>query len=566
MQTRQIIFLAVTIRIAQALLTRTFFQPDEYFQSLEVAHRVVFGYGHLTWEWSIEQPIRSIVFPSLWIPVYWILKITNLHETSALIWGPKILQGLFASITDIAVCRLSRQLFGRHAMKITLLFSLSSFFHSLALVRTLSNSLETSLTTLALSYWPLEYSQGPDRPSPNLLWALAIAAIACAVRPTNAILWAYLWFHLFLQKKQEGATKTYIRDSLIFCRIPALLLILGSDSLYFDRLTFTPLNFVRVNLSSVSLFYGGNPWHYYLTQAIPILLTTSLPSFVHGIYLTIRNNPNPPRNLRALRTLLNLVVWTLIIYSLAGHKEWRFIHPLLPMMHLFCTQSLLSLVPKPLNVPRVRSILLKPAGFLILLPLPVILYTTFIHGRAQIAVIDHLRGLSKEDLSSVGFLMPCHSTPWMAYLHRPELSAGHLWALGCEPPLGVTNSSLYIDQSTAFHLSPADYVAEHFPLTVDPLFPDSPYPTTRPGSPIASIPSGSTNFRSTHGFVDKWRHSWPERLIMFGVLPKVQSKAHSSFENLLKQKGYRRVWRTWNGFEEDEKRRGGVEVWKWTKH
>ncbi|KAJ6296068.1 hypothetical protein OIU78_023996 [Salix suchowensis] len=24
---------------------------DEHWQALEVAHRIVFGYGHLTWEW-----------------------------------------------------------------------------------------------------------------------------------------------------------------------------------------------------------------------------------------------------------------------------------------------------------------------------------------------------------------------------------------------------------------------------------------------------------------------------------------------------------------------------------
>ena len=39
---------ALAVRVAIALATRTFFQPDEYFQSLEVAHHAVFGYGHLT--------------------------------------------------------------------------------------------------------------------------------------------------------------------------------------------------------------------------------------------------------------------------------------------------------------------------------------------------------------------------------------------------------------------------------------------------------------------------------------------------------------------------------------
>lgn len=82
---KQAAAISVAVRILQAVATQTFFQPDEYFQSLEVAHRAVFGYGHLTWEWSVAKPIRSILFPSLWIPVYWFLKFTGLHATPALV-------------------------------------------------------------------------------------------------------------------------------------------------------------------------------------------------------------------------------------------------------------------------------------------------------------------------------------------------------------------------------------------------------------------------------------------------------------------------------------------------
>ena len=76
---------AVVWRVLIAVLTDTFFQPDEYYQSLEVAHRVVFGYGHLTWEWTSNPPIRSISFPALYMPVYWLLKKTRLDETYAIV-------------------------------------------------------------------------------------------------------------------------------------------------------------------------------------------------------------------------------------------------------------------------------------------------------------------------------------------------------------------------------------------------------------------------------------------------------------------------------------------------
>ena len=80
--------LALAVRVLVAVLTRSFFQPDEYFQSLEVAHHLVFGYGALTWEWVSARPIRSIVYPALNVPVYWALKVLRLDDTELLVRAP----------------------------------------------------------------------------------------------------------------------------------------------------------------------------------------------------------------------------------------------------------------------------------------------------------------------------------------------------------------------------------------------------------------------------------------------------------------------------------------------
>ena len=77
--------IALVIRVIIALATRTFFQPDEYFQALEPAHFLVFGYGDLTWEWTSSPPIRSIFYPALNAPIYWLLKILHLDGTSLLV-------------------------------------------------------------------------------------------------------------------------------------------------------------------------------------------------------------------------------------------------------------------------------------------------------------------------------------------------------------------------------------------------------------------------------------------------------------------------------------------------
>jgi len=75
MKLRRAYILAIAIRILLAVSTRTFFQPDEYFQCLEPAHRIAFGYGHLTWEWVSSKPIRSAAYPAIWA---WLFKLLAL--------------------------------------------------------------------------------------------------------------------------------------------------------------------------------------------------------------------------------------------------------------------------------------------------------------------------------------------------------------------------------------------------------------------------------------------------------------------------------------------------------
>jgi hypothetical protein len=72
-------------RVCLALLTDTFFQPDEFYQSLEIAHHAVFGYGYVTWEWAIERPVRSPVYPALYMAVYQLIKLLRLDDTRLLV-------------------------------------------------------------------------------------------------------------------------------------------------------------------------------------------------------------------------------------------------------------------------------------------------------------------------------------------------------------------------------------------------------------------------------------------------------------------------------------------------
>ena len=194
------IILALVIRVAIALATHTFFQPDEYFQSLEPAHFHVFGYGDLTWEWTSKPPIRSIVYPALNIPIYWLLKIFRLDETFLLVrcsqtfcsgshnliyspdegccaesftwivgcWDRYMGLGAFTEDAWPELCTCHGEWSTYSLPYLTrdvrqFFLSLTSFFHALSLSRSMSNSLETTLTTIALSYYPWDSSVLPSR-------------------------------------------------------------------------------------------------------------------------------------------------------------------------------------------------------------------------------------------------------------------------------------------------------------------------------------------------------------------------------------------------------------------
>lgn len=65
-------------RLLNALCVQTFFNPDEYWQSVEIAHRMVYGYGYLTWEW--DEGIRGILHPLLFAALYAFLKWLQLDQ------------------------------------------------------------------------------------------------------------------------------------------------------------------------------------------------------------------------------------------------------------------------------------------------------------------------------------------------------------------------------------------------------------------------------------------------------------------------------------------------------
>jgi hypothetical protein len=66
---KELFLLFLSIRTLMALLSISWYVPDETWQSVEVAHGLVWpGKGFRTWEW--EHGLRSFLHPLAFVPAF----------------------------------------------------------------------------------------------------------------------------------------------------------------------------------------------------------------------------------------------------------------------------------------------------------------------------------------------------------------------------------------------------------------------------------------------------------------------------------------------------------------
>ena len=139
-RSQHIFLILVAFRIFNALTLRTFFQPDEYYQSLEPAWHLAFGPesgAWLTWvplpQWDLaarrhanpsvsqewKKQLRSSLHPILFASVYraaavaaTVSNVSAVTRTALLLATPRVAQALFAACLDYCTWSLARRLYG----------------------------------------------------------------------------------------------------------------------------------------------------------------------------------------------------------------------------------------------------------------------------------------------------------------------------------------------------------------------------------------------------------------------------------------------------------------------
>ena len=374
---------------------------------------------------------------------------------------------------------------------------------------------------------------------------------------------------------------------IVICGLAVLAVSVASDRLYFGFWTFPPYQWLYFNISaSLAVFYGHMPWHYYLSQGVPLLTTTFLPFALVGLYKAASSAKGPATlQSNTLNTLALSALVMITSLSLIAHKEVRFIYPLLPILHILAAPYITAFFTTPSTASQQQPITLrhKPALATILtLNLLLAGYLTLLHQPAPISVLSFLRhsfetlhpdaltitsplpsspGSEQKEDSELElfalFLTPCHTTPWRSHLIYPALRAR---ALTCEPPLhtapGSAERENYLDEADRFYLpSSTDDGDYGVPFLSQEIW------------PLLSSKEGTTGERRRGGEVPRYIVGFegiePVLHRFFGTGAK-DGKEGSREEAPGQGMGVRltRVWAGWNGaFNEDWRRRGRLVVW-----
>lgn len=463
-KTSQILLIcSVTWRLISVYIVQTSHVPDEYWQSLEVAHHLAFNYGYLTWEWN--SMIRSYIYPFLISILYRTMVLFNLDSTNMLVLLPRIFQAILSGYADYRLALNRNRFKNNWKFKLTLImkclyyifrfylwtkskwavtFLTINWYWYYCATRTLTNTLETALTIVALSMFPWKKNRKEDF---KFLW---ICGFVCAVRPTMIVPWTPICiYHIFINRKNLlSFFYKYLVIGMFSFTYSTVI-----DSYCYGQLVISPWEFFRVNiLNNVAGFYGKQHFFWYFIFGLPVLagfFTIYLPFVTYHILLNYRHFSKQ-------LVILISIVWTMLVYSLLGHKEFRFLLPILPMIIYICTCT-----PLPYHMTiskRSKKILIFLIIVFNLLPG---IYFSLIHQRGPLDTVNFLQNeftvinSSKIDLM---FLTPCHAMPLYSHIHKNV----SIRFLTCEPNLH--NQENYLDDTDHFFRDPSAWLNQTFSI------------------------------------------------------------------------------------------------------
>jgi hypothetical protein len=313
-----ILLLGLFLRIGAAIRFPNTFHADEIFQTQEPAHRLAYGYGIITWEW--RRGVRSWVYPAFlaggmrataWMGtgsegyVRGIAIVLSLLSLTTIWFGfawAKRASGTEAAIIAAGACAAWYELvyFGP---------------------KTLTEIMATNALLPGLYLGMYGEGLGEKR---RMLLAGVFCGLAMSIRiqlaPAVGFAALYFWYPNRRQRTLPLA-------------VGLLLPVLGFGLV--DMITWAHpfqsyINYIRANLYEGRRGYGVSPWYWYLE-----MLCVHLGPIAFLVLMGLRRSP--------FLGWVSLII--LLTHNYFGHKEVRFLYPMVPLEITLAALGIMELMP-----------------------------------------------------------------------------------------------------------------------------------------------------------------------------------------------------------------------------
>lgn len=311
-----VVGLGVWRRLWLGLSDHGIYWPDEIYQSLEPAHRLVYSYGLVAWEFV--DGARNWALPGLIAAVLWVARVFGADEPSTYLAFVRVFFVLIAGATIVGVHRLARVL---GAGPLASIAGAAVFAGAAPIVYFGHRAMSETASALPVVFGFALALDGAQRRSRGLLIAGAsLLGVAVLLRLQNGVFCLGLLGILLARREWRIAGEAF-GVLVVWALLFGLLDKLTWGGWYHSAFKYLQFNLIEGKAAQ----WGTSPFEYYgrvLWKAMP--LVTALVGVT--ALLSVKKAPG----------LLLTAAAFFLLHSYTPHKELRF---LIPMMPLVCALS-----------------------------------------------------------------------------------------------------------------------------------------------------------------------------------------------------------------------------------
>jgi len=322
---KNIYLITVVFLLLASYFSVGYYQFDEHFQILEFAGSKLGLTSVKDLPWEYHEQIRPSIQPVIVIVLYKFVDLIYTANPFTIAFILRILSAFLSFISMVMIYKVFRKKDDSSILnKWFLLFSFLIWFAVFNNVRFSSENWSGTIFVIAFSLYFLKKKKA-FHSFFNIGMLLGLAFI---IRFQVGFLIAGFLLWMMIIKKEKPINISYITIGLLVAIVFGILL----DKWLYGDWTFTAWNYLEQNIiqNKVSSF-GVSPWWYYIeTFSIQAIPPFSILFIISIIIFIIYDRKSP-------------ITWSMVpflfIHFFIGHKELRFLFPLIGFLPIIVIRS-----------------------------------------------------------------------------------------------------------------------------------------------------------------------------------------------------------------------------------